>query len=359
MKKVTVGFLDITHPHVWTRADILTDMEGVTLKSLWEPSDDEGAETFCKRYGVNRVVDMDDILKDPEIDGVIIEGWTYNMRRLTEASADAGKAVLLEKPASDTVENMAAIVEAHKKSKTLVQIGYMMRQSPRVRDIKKILADGTLGRTTVCKFHVSVPAPDAVTPWFNIDSDIGGVLFEDGCHMMDIVLHLLGKPKRLSASIPKFSDLTKKHGHLYEDAAFLTMEWEQMAGSFVCVGWEANDWIETWELDFYGEEGTLNAGLLPDYFKLFLKEARDGYAAGYTTLERTPFPVAWLDHNARHVWHAVQNRDFFRVELEQFVEGIRKGAREAGVTPQDALNVASVIAAAYEASRLGRTVDIE
>jgi predicted dehydrogenase len=49
--------MDITHPHVWTRADILQDMEG--------------------------------ILGDPEIDAVIVESWTHKMRALTEAALDA------------------------------------------------------------------------------------------------------------------------------------------------------------------------------------------------------------------------------------------------------------------------------
>jgi predicted dehydrogenase len=301
---------------------------------------------------------MADIVHDPEINAVIIESWTHNMRELTEAAIDAGKAVLLEKPASNNTENMAAIVEAHRKSNTLVQIGYMMRQSPVVERIRKILTDGTLGRTTVCKFHVSVPAPDAVTPWFNLEHDIGGVLFEDGCHMMDIVLSLLGKPKRISATIRKYDDLSRKHNHLYEDAAVLTMEWDDMVGSFICVGWEANDWIETWQLDFYGDTGTLSVGLLPQYFRIYLKEQRGEYGRGWTTLEPSQFPVSWLDHDAKHVWHAVHNREFFKRELQQFVSGIRSGVHEVGATPKDALDVISITAAAYEAERTQRTVDI-
>jgi predicted dehydrogenase len=94
-----------------------------------------------------------------------------------------------------------------------------------VERVSKILDDGILGRTTVCKFHVSVPSPDAVTPWFNLKQDIGGVFFEDGCHMMDIVLSLLGMPKSIFARIPKYDDLHSKHTHLYEDAAVLTLDW--------------------------------------------------------------------------------------------------------------------------------------
>ena len=75
---------------------------------------------------------------------------------------------------------------------------------------RTVLNRRLLGRLTAARFHVSVPAPDAVTPWFNLKDDIGGVLFEDGCHMLDIVLHLMGRPDKVSAFVSKFDDLKRK-----------------------------------------------------------------------------------------------------------------------------------------------------
>jgi len=50
------------------------------------------------------------------------------MADLTIKAMKAGKAVLLEKPASNNGENMRRIVDAAAKSTALLQIGYMMRQ---------------------------------------------------------------------------------------------------------------------------------------------------------------------------------------------------------------------------------------
>jgi predicted dehydrogenase len=281
------------------------------------------------------------------------------MADLAVKALEAGKAVLLEKPAANNPENMKRIVDASRKSRSLLQIGYMMRQGSMVDFAREVLARKLLGRLTVARFHVSVPAPDAVTPWFNLEKDIGGVLFEDGCHMLDIVLHLLGKPLRVSAFVPKFDDLKRKHKHLYEDAAVLNLDWGTCVGTFSLVGWEANEWIETWEMDFYGTEGTLRVGLLPASSRLYLKKARGGFRQGWNVHQETQFNVSWLDKTAKHVWHAVQNRTFFAREAEQFVAAVRARRRSAGVTPSDAMGVMDVVKAAYESSRTGKFVDLQ
>lgn len=358
MTTIGIAFLDITHPHVWTRADIFREMEGVVLRSVWEPTDKAGATTFSERYGVAIAPSAESILADPRVDAVVIESYTHLMADLTIKALQAGKAVLLEKPAANNLPNMKRIVDATGKSGSLLQIGYMMRQGTMVDFARDVLSKELLGRITMARFHVSVPAPDATTPWFNLENDIGGVLFEDGCHMLDIVLHLMGRPRRVSAFVPKFDDLARKHKHMYEDAAVVNLDWGNCVGTLSLAGWEANEWIETWEMEFYGTEGTLQVGLLPAGYRLFMKEAKGGFRQGWNIHQETLFNVSWLDTKAKYVWHAVQNRTFFAREAAQFVDAVRSRQRTAGVTPADALQVVELVQAAYESSRTGRFVDL-
>ena len=158
--------------------------------------------------------------------------------------------------------------------------------------------------------------------------------------------------------MPKYQDLAKKHRHMYEDAAVVNLDWGDCVGTLSLVGWEANEWIETWEMDFYGTEGTLQVGLLPAYSRIFLREARGGFPRGWTERRETQFNVSWLDTKAKHVWHAVQNRTFFAREAEQFVQAVRGKKRTAGVTPTDALETIELIQAAYQSSRSGSFVNL-
>lgn len=358
MKTLKIAFLDITHPHVWTRADILSQMSNIILTKVWEPRDPESCRLFADRYGVEVVKTAEAILEDPEIDAVIVESYTHYMRDIVEKAIANGKAVLVEKPAANDLANMRSLVDACKNASKLVQVGYMMRQSPMIDFARTVLSQKLLGRMTLARFHVALPAPDAITPWFNLENDLGGALFEDGCHMVDLIVHLLGRPHAVHGFTPKFSDLTKLHSHRYEDAAVVSLAWEELVGTLTVAGWEANEWIETWSLEFFGAEGTLRIGLLPECYELYLKADTTGFRKGWNRYQKTQFNISWLDERAQHVWHAVQNRGFFERELSIFVDAIRENKTRAGVSPEDALNVIEVIAAVYEAARSGNAGDL-
>jgi predicted dehydrogenase len=354
---VGIGFIAATHPHVYTRADILSQMPGVRLVSVWDDEDDANARTFAERYHVERAGSLDSLLARRDIDAVIIESWTQNMAPLAVAALSAGKSVLLEKPGGNNVAAIRTVADAVARNNGYLTLGYMVRQARSQAKLKQILASGVLGRVSVARFHVSVPAPDATTPWFNLATDIGGVLFEDGCHMVDLIIDLFGKPKAVTASVPKFDDYARAHKHLYEDAAACTLTWDSLVGTLSLVGWEANDWLETWEIAVFGERGTVYAGPLPDRCHLFLKEAAGGFDKGWTRWDETQFNVSWLDHKAQHVWHAVQHRDFYRAELERFVSDVRTGGRPL-IPAAHGLQVTETIAAFYEAAKHGRSVSL-
>lgn len=352
---IGVGFVAVTHPHVYTRADILSRMPGVKLVAVWDEEDAQNAATFAQRYNVEREASLHSLLARKDIDAVIIESWTQNMAPLAIAALSAGKAVLLEKPGGNTPAAIASVDEAVRRTNGYLTLGYMVRQSQSHARLKQIVASGVLGRLTVARFHVSVPAPDATTPWFNLETDIGGVLFEDGCHMVDLMVDLFGRPRAVTASIPKYDDLAAQHKHRYEDAAACTMAWDSLVGTLSLVGWEANDWLETWEIALFGERGTVYAGPLPDRCHLFLKEPAGGYDKGWTRWDATQFNVSWLDHEAEHVWHAVQHRSFYRAELERFISDVRSGGQPL-IPASHGKDVTETIAAFYEAARRGQTV---
>lgn len=355
MAPLGIAFLDITHPHVWTRADILRERDDVRLVGVYEAKNQKGAQDFAARYGC-RIDSAEHLLADPAVQAVIVESYTNEMADWTIRALQAGKAVLLEKPASNNVANLQRIADAAGELGGLVQVGYMCRQSPIVDEIKTMLERGMLGRLTTARFHVAVPAPDALTEWFKLPWDIGGVLLEDGCHMLDIVHYLFGKPRRVTGFCPKYPDLSAEVP--YEDSCVAALEWDTHCASFDLVGWEANDWLETWEIDLYGTEGTVMAGISPACYRLYLKQARDGYKRGWNEYRETNWNTPWIEEHVEYVWHAVKHRSFFRRELDRFLEAVRAGERRSINPPEDALAVIQVVDAIYRSAREGRAVEV-
>lgn len=354
---VGVGFLAVTHPHVYTRADLLSRMDGVRLVAVWDDEDDANATTFASRYGVERLYDVDALLARTDIHAVIVESWTQNMPDLAIKALEAGKKVLLEKPGANNPVAMRRVVDAVERTGGYLTIGYMVRQTSAQQRLKDIVNGGSLGRVTTARFHVSVPAPDAVTPWFNLETDIGGVLFEDGCHMLDLIIDLFGRPHSVTAHVPKYDDLTAIHGHRYEDAAACTLAWPDKVATLTVVGWEANEWLETWEMAVFGDKGTALAGPLPERVHVFRQQADGANLAGWTRHDSTQFNVSWLDHEAEHVWHAVAHRAFYRAELVRFINDVRTGGRPQ-IPASHGLDVIETAQALYTAAREGRQVTL-
>lgn len=85
------------------------------------------------------------LLDDKSIQVVLIatpEHWHHRM--VLDALA-AGKDVYVEKPLCQTPEQGVELVDAEKKSKSIVQVGMQRRSYDLYLDSRKIVADGTLG----------------------------------------------------------------------------------------------------------------------------------------------------------------------------------------------------------------------
>ena len=91
------------------------------------------------------------LLADKDIHAVLIatpEHWHHRM--LLDAMA-AGKDVYVEKPLCQTPEQGVELVDAEKRSKSIVQVGMQRRSYDLYLDGRKIVAEGTLGRVRMVR----------------------------------------------------------------------------------------------------------------------------------------------------------------------------------------------------------------
>src|SRR6266576_4604495 len=90
-------------------------------------------------------------LADKDVQAVLIatpEHWHHQM--VLDALA-AGKDVYVEKPLCQTPEQGTELVEAEKKSKSIVQVGMQRRSYDLYLDARKIVAAGTLGNVRMVR----------------------------------------------------------------------------------------------------------------------------------------------------------------------------------------------------------------
>ncbi len=164
------------------------------------------AEKFFKEFGLEgvRCYPNDKAMIDAEdLDAVSI--CTYNRQHAPCAiyALEHGVNVLLEKPMCVTTEEAVEIMRAEKKSGKVLSIGFQPRMDANMREIKRIVESGVLGKVYYIQTgggrRRGIPTPFGTS--FITDETAGiGAMADIGCYSLDMVLDAVGYPKPLTVS---------------------------------------------------------------------------------------------------------------------------------------------------------------
>ncbi len=139
--------------------------------------------------------DLDEFLKDPEIDIVdICTPHPFHPEQTIKA-ANAGKDIIIEKPIALNFEDAVKMLEAVEKNGVKTSVCFEVRFISASQAAKSIIEQGLLGDIyySECDYY------HGIGPWYkqfewNIKKNMGGSsLLTAGCHALDIMLWLLGE----------------------------------------------------------------------------------------------------------------------------------------------------------------------
>jgi predicted dehydrogenase len=162
----------------------------------------EGREAFAAKHGARAVGSLDELLADPEVDGVIITTSHQSHREMIEQAAAAGKHVFVDKPFTNTVEDGLAAIAAARDAAVLLQIGHQRRRTPAKRRIKAMLDAGELGDVETVVTNQSIPngfkMPETAWRWDPEQSPLGSMT-SLGVHKIDTINYLVGPVRSVFA----------------------------------------------------------------------------------------------------------------------------------------------------------------
>ena len=198
-----------------------------------------------------------------------------------------------------------------------------MRYGPTIAPALELVRAGRLGTITTGRFHSAVQKPWLTNEWFCDEDDLGGLVFLDFCHVLDLLIEFLGAPGEVVCRTKKLPQLAE---HPFEDSAALIVTCgDALVAGDVC-GWETNDWVDTWDLQLFGTEGTLIVGLHPPRLRLWSPVARSGkpaIARGWTDLHHESF----------------NGEENYERELQDVIVRLRGGEPPGGCTLDQAVVV--------------------
>jgi predicted dehydrogenase len=352
---VKVAFVGCTHPHVFARIELLTDASGVEIVGCYDP-DDRLSEGIERNHGIPKFANADELMDQPGVNSVVIEGWDTENPSYVHKAIERGQAVLLEKPGAPNLTEMDAMLAALAVRPVPFHIGYQLRYSPVIPHVQRLLADGVLGPLTLVRTHAAAPVGGAAEPWQSVPGDLGGLLYTDGCHMIDLIVHLLGAPQSVVGSILKLpagppvfaygfkTDTLVTRGDdvfiplgglMYEDGAAAILDYGDKLVTMDITGWEAHPWVEAWTMEFYGANGSLYVGLGPASYRLYVRNATERFSSGW------------------HSWQAIKAPGVdatYTGEMNHMLDRVRRWDIDNTQWIADAHDVISILTRIFETS---------
>jgi predicted dehydrogenase len=199
---------------------------------------------------------------------------------------------------------------------------------------------------------------------------MGGVVFTDGCHMVDVIIYLLGLPQSAKGMLLKrpagrpvlahgfkretLSDLDVSvempiGDLMYEDGGVALLDYGDKLAVFDVTGWEAHPWVEAWRIELYGTDGSLHAGLNPPWYRLYIRNPRAGYQAGWQS---------WEDTSSFGVGNSLVVDSNYTNEMKAMLDRVRRWDTDNRVWLAEAEGVVAVLDAIFRSAAQADAVAI-
>ncbi|MEN2283881.1 Gfo/Idh/MocA family oxidoreductase [Algoriphagus sp. SE2] len=278
----------------------------------------------------------EEIISHEEIDTIIICTPNLYNKPLTIKALKAGKNVFCEKPPAFTGEEMEEVRKVEEANPQLrLMYGFNHRHHDSIMDMKKIIDSGEYGKILWMRgrYGKSV-TPDYFNEWrAKKELSGGGIVIDQGIHMLDLFLHLGGNFDTVKAEV----------SNLYwnlevEDNAFVILK-NSETGLVANLHSTMTQWRHLFSIEVFLEKGYMVMnGLITSsmsYGEEVLSIAKN----------RSTAPAAtWKDE----VKTQYTDNNSWRYEMEHFFNAIRTGDKITIGSSEDALKLMKIIDKIYE-----------
>jgi predicted dehydrogenase len=145
---------------------------------------------MAKRHNIsNSTSDYKEILKDDDVDLVLIT-TKHNMHAsMVLESLKAGKSVFVEKPLALTTAELDTIIEEYNNQNVNISVGFNRRFAPLAKDMKRLLGNDKTPINIIATMNAGfIPA----NVWVHDMKIGGGRIIGEACHYIDLCTYFTG-----------------------------------------------------------------------------------------------------------------------------------------------------------------------
>ena len=154
--------------------------------------DGSRAEALRRKYGgTASYADYTAAIEDPRVDAVVVAVPPRFHLDLTLQALEAGKHVLVEKPAYLRMADYRTVLEARSRAGRVVLVGENDHYKPLAVCLRRLLADGVIGEMVFAHFTSIAKKLKTAGDWRNDEAMAGGdAFFEEGIHWLHLAASL-------------------------------------------------------------------------------------------------------------------------------------------------------------------------
>jgi len=305
-------------------------LAGCSLVSCADNDLPRAERLACIAGNCAAVADWRKAIERPDVDLVVVATPHGSLAQITREAIEAGKHVLVEKPAARNIAELRPLAALAEKSKVLVRVGFNHRYHRAFRQARQIVDARTLGPLMFLRARYGHGGRIGYEKEWRAKPELsgGGELIDQGAHLIDLARWFLGD----------FSEI-EGFAHTYfwdmpvDDNAFLLLKTATKQVAFLHAS--CTEWKNTFSFEIYGHGGKLQI---------------DGIGGSYG-VERLAYyrMLPAMGPPETTVWEYPMGDDSWDVEMAEFLEDIRLGRQPASGL-KDAIAVLEIVEQIYNES---------
>jgi len=294
--KIKIGQIGTRHAHAGGQLFSLRQCPDFEVVGVVEPDEARRKQVESgKDYAGVPWMTYEQLINTPGLQAVCVETAVGGLLDAAEQAVNAGMHVHIDKPAGESLPQFQRIHELAAEKKRLIKMGYMFRYNPAFELMIRAVREGWLGE--VFSIHAEMSkllGDDERIPMLGYK---GGSMFELGCHLLDSVVRVLGKPDQVTPHI------RRSRPDAFADSMLAVLDYPQATVSVRSAMIEVDGGARR-QFVVCGTKGTVEIRPLePPAMRLTLDQAHGEYRKGaqdvkFAKIER--YAADW-DHFARAI----------------------------------------------------------
>ena len=251
MKKIRIGQIGIGHNHGEAKMKAVRKFPALFEVVGYAEENERWVERRGEKSGYAGLPRMSVAELIERSDALMIESDVWDLTKYAQMCVDAGKHIHMDKPAGGTLAEYRQMLDTAKAKNLVVQLAYMYRYNPAVLRCLEHVRNGDLGEIYSINAEMSTYHPTAYKKW--LTNFGGGIMYILGSHLVDLIVYMLGEPKRITAFLKK----TCLDGIDFEDNNLAVLEYDKALARIFVSSVEVNGFGRR-QLMVSGSKGTVN-----------------------------------------------------------------------------------------------------